>query len=102
MFAEPNRFARDPKTYNRLRTGASSSVRVGRVHYQQAGASARERLKAAAAQRWSVPVNEVETKNGVLTHTPTGRTFRYGEVADRQRRSHWIRNRRSKRRTNTR
>ena len=83
MFAEPNRFARDPNTYNRLRTGASSSVRLGRVHYQQVGASARERLKAAAAQEWRVPVGEVDAKNSVLTHRPTGRTLRYGEVAAR-------------------
>jgi isoquinoline 1-oxidoreductase subunit beta len=81
MFAEPNRFARDASTYTRLRTGASSSVRVGRVHYQQAGASARERLKAAAAEAWGVPVAEVGAKNSVLTHRPTGRTLRFGEVA---------------------
>jgi isoquinoline 1-oxidoreductase beta subunit len=81
MFADPNRFARDAGTYQRLRTGASSSVRVGRVHYQQAGASARERLKAAAAAEWQVPVREVDAKNSILTHRSTGRTLRYGEVA---------------------
>jgi isoquinoline 1-oxidoreductase beta subunit len=47
----------------------------------QLGASARERLKAAAAARWKVPVAEVEAGNSVLTHKPTGRTLRYGEVA---------------------
>jgi isoquinoline 1-oxidoreductase beta subunit len=47
----------------------------------QVGASARERLKAAAAERWSVPVSEIEAKHSVLTHTPTGRTLRYGEAA---------------------
>src|SRR5262245_19075439 len=83
MFAEPNRFARDPSAYSRLRTGASSSVRVGRVQYQQAGASARERLRAAAALQWGVPVGEVDAKNSVLTHKPTGRSLRYGEVAAR-------------------
>jgi isoquinoline 1-oxidoreductase beta subunit len=51
------------------------------VLYQQAGASARERLKAAAAQQWGVPVAEVTTKDGVLSHQPTGRKLRYGEVA---------------------
>jgi isoquinoline 1-oxidoreductase beta subunit len=63
-----------------LRTGASSSVRLGRVAYQQAGASARERLKAAAAQIWGVPAGEVDARNSVLTHRPTGRTLRFGEV----------------------
>jgi isoquinoline 1-oxidoreductase beta subunit len=49
----------------------------------QVGASARERLKTAAAQTWNVPVGEIEAKKSVLTHRPTGRTLRYGEVAAR-------------------
>jgi len=47
----------------------------------QMGASARERLKAAAAAEWKAPVAEIAAKDSVLTHTPTGRTLRYGEVA---------------------
>ncbi len=81
VFADPNRHLREKKLYDRLLTSASSSVRLGRVLYQQVGASARERLKAAAAREWNVPVAEIETKNSVLTHKPTGRTLRYGEVA---------------------
>jgi isoquinoline 1-oxidoreductase subunit beta len=81
VYADPNRHIRQNRAYDHLHTDASSSVRLGRVLYQQAGASARERLKAAAAQRWGVPVAEVTTKDGVLTHNPTGRRLRYGEVA---------------------
>jgi isoquinoline 1-oxidoreductase beta subunit len=81
VFADPNRHIRENNSYRRLYTAASSSVRLGRELYQQAGASARERLKAAAAQEWRVPVEEVATANGVLSHPPTGRTLRYGEVA---------------------
>ena len=81
VYADPNRHVRQNNVYDHLHTEASSSVRLGRVLYQQAGASARERLKAAAAQQWGVPVAEVTTKDGVLTHHPTGRTLRYGEVA---------------------
>ena len=47
----------------------------------QLGASARERLKAAAAAQWNVPAAEITTANSVLTHTPTGRTLKYGDVA---------------------
>ena len=47
----------------------------------QVGASARERLKAAAAARWDVPVAEVSVKNGTLIHESSGRSLRYGEVA---------------------
>jgi hypothetical protein len=81
VYAEPNRHMREHELYDHLHTEASSSVRLGRVLYQQAGASARERLKAAAAQQWNVPVSEVEARNSVLTHKPTGRTLRFGEVA---------------------
>jgi isoquinoline 1-oxidoreductase subunit beta len=81
VYADPNRHIHENNAYDHLHTEASSSVRLGRVLYQQAGASARERLKAAAAQQWGVPVAEVAAKDGVLSHKPTGRTLRYGEVA---------------------
>ncbi len=47
----------------------------------QVGASARERLKAAAAGHWNVPVQEIHAKNSVLTHGLSGRTLRFGEAA---------------------
>ena len=47
----------------------------------QLGASARERLKAAAAARWNVPAGEIDAVNSVLTHKPSKRKLRYGEVA---------------------
>lgn len=50
-------------------------------HALQLGASARERLKAAAAARWNVPVSEIEAKNSVLTHSSSRRRLRYGDVA---------------------
>src|SRR5258707_12720606 len=81
VYAEPNRHIREHNLYDHLHTEASSSVRLGRALYQQAGASARERLKTAAAQEWGVPVTEIEAKNSVLTHRPTGRSLRYGQVA---------------------
>ena len=81
VYAEPNRHIREHNLYDHLHTEASSSVRLGRVLYQQAGASARERLKAAAAAEWNVPVAEVEARKSVLTHKASGRTLRYGEVA---------------------
>lgn len=46
----------------------------------QVGASARERLKLAAAQQWNVPVAEVEAANSLLTHRGSGRTLSYGAV----------------------
>ncbi len=48
---------------------------------QRIGATARERLKLAAAARWDVPADEIEARQSVLTHTRTNRSLRYGEVA---------------------
>ena len=48
---------------------------------QQAGASARERLIAAAAKRWNVPASDCVAAMSKVTHKPTGRSFRFGELA---------------------
>ena len=58
-----------------------SSVKDGRYYLQLAGAEARERLLLAAAKSWGVPVEEVRSANGVITHLPSGRTTTYGQVA---------------------
>ncbi|MFC3712545.1 molybdopterin cofactor-binding domain-containing protein [Sphingoaurantiacus capsulatus] len=48
---------------------------------QQVGASARERLKAAAAARWGVPAGDIVAANSTLTHAASGRKLTYGDVA---------------------
>jgi isoquinoline 1-oxidoreductase beta subunit len=60
--------------------GRSTEQKLMRV-LQQAGASARERLKHAAAARWNVPVTEIRAERSVLSHAASGRSVRYGEVA---------------------
>ncbi|MBI4443391.1 MAG: xanthine dehydrogenase family protein molybdopterin-binding subunit [Acidobacteria bacterium] len=82
-YASVNRHFRENKVYQRLYTASSSSVRASRAYLQQAGASARERLMEAAAQQWGVPRSELTVKAGVITHTPTGRSLRYGQVAEK-------------------
>ncbi len=82
-YVSVNRHFRENKVYKRLITTSSSSVRLGRPYLQQAGASARERLMAAAAQTWGVPRAELTVKDGIITHKPTGRTLRYGQVAQK-------------------
>jgi isoquinoline 1-oxidoreductase beta subunit len=47
----------------------------------QAGASARERLIAAAAQRWNVSPSDCQALNSNVIHKPTGRTLDYGTLA---------------------
>ncbi|MGC1349663.1 MAG: molybdopterin cofactor-binding domain-containing protein, partial [Xanthobacteraceae bacterium] len=48
---------------------------------QQVGASARERLIAAAAARWNVPASECSAAQSVVTHKPSGQSLRFGELA---------------------
>jgi isoquinoline 1-oxidoreductase subunit beta len=63
-------------------TGASNSMKGSFLRYRQAGAKARARLVAAAAEAWQVPVAEVEVERGVLAHA-SGRRASFAELAVR-------------------
>jgi len=80
-YASANRNVRDNKVYGSLSTGGSRAVREQGELVQQAGASARERLIAAAAKRWNVAASECQAAMSKVTHKATGRTFRFGELA---------------------
>jgi isoquinoline 1-oxidoreductase subunit beta len=80
-YASANRNLKENKVYGSLSTGGSRAVRETGEMVQQAGASARERLIAAAAKRWNVPASDCAAAMSKVTHKPTGRTFRFGELA---------------------
>ncbi len=80
-YASPNRNVRENKVYGDMFSNGSRSVRASQKQMQQVGASARERLIAAAATRWNVPASECTAATSVVTHAPSGRTLRYGELA---------------------
>ncbi len=63
-------------------TGGSSSVRDSWLPMREAGAAARARLVAAAAQLWKVPPAECKTDEGKVIH-PSGLSASYGELAAR-------------------
>src|SRR5215472_1959711 len=65
-----------------MSTGGSRSVRGSQEYSRKAGAAAREMLIAAAAQQWNVPPAECQAAKSVVTHKPSGRSMRYGEVAE--------------------
>lgn len=71
----------DLKLYTRQFAGGSQSVRTTWKALRNAGASARHMLREAAAKSWSVPLDEVSTKAGVLLHEKTGKSATYGEMA---------------------
>jgi isoquinoline 1-oxidoreductase beta subunit len=80
-YASPNRNIRENKVYGDMFSNGSRTVRASQKRVQQVGASARERLIAAAATRWNVPATECTAAASVVTHAQSGRTLRYGEVA---------------------
>jgi len=80
-YASPNRSVRENNVYGDQASVGSRTVRESHEAMQKIGANARERLIAAAAQRWGVPTSECVAANSVITHKPTGKTLRFGEVA---------------------
>ncbi|MBK8259524.1 MAG: xanthine dehydrogenase family protein molybdopterin-binding subunit [Polyangiaceae bacterium] len=64
-------------------TGGSASVRTSWTPLRKAGATAREMLKAAAAQEWEVEKSEIVAQDGTLTHPPSGKKATYGQMAAR-------------------
>jgi isoquinoline 1-oxidoreductase beta subunit len=62
-------------------TGGSTSTMAMTEPMQQAGATARAMLVAAAAQKWQVPAAECTTKDSVVTHGKSGQRASYGELA---------------------
>lgn len=80
-YADPNEHFRRNKVWGSMSTGGSQGVRGSHQYVREAGAAAREMLKAAAAAKWKVPASECATAKGVITHEASKRTLRYGEVA---------------------
>src|SRR5919198_6427713 len=80
-YASANRSLRENRVYQRMATGGSGAVRRSREYLQQAGASARARLVAAAAQQWGVPASECRAESGMVIHQGSGRKVNYGAVA---------------------
>jgi isoquinoline 1-oxidoreductase beta subunit len=70
------------RVYVSFATGGSRSIRTSHEFLRQAGAAAREMLIAAAAQQWGVPAAECRAANSVITHPPSGRSVRFGAVAE--------------------
>jgi isoquinoline 1-oxidoreductase subunit beta len=80
-YASANRSLRENRVYQRMATGGSGAVRLSYKYLQQAGASARARLIAAAAREWGVPGGGCKAENGRVIHPASGRQVNYGAVA---------------------
>jgi isoquinoline 1-oxidoreductase subunit beta len=80
-YASANRSIREDRVYGDMFSHGSMSVRQSQKKMQQVGASARERLIAAAAARWNVTASECSAAQSVVTHKPSGQSLRFGELA---------------------
>jgi len=68
--------------YERQVAGGSQSIRQGWDGLREAGASAREMLKQAAANKWSVEITDVTAVNGEVVNNLTKEKFHYGELVE--------------------
>jgi isoquinoline 1-oxidoreductase beta subunit len=70
------------RVWRNFSTGGSRGIRESNDYVRQGGAAARMMLLQAAANAWSVPVADCAAAQSVITHRPSGRTLRYGQVAE--------------------
>jgi isoquinoline 1-oxidoreductase beta subunit len=77
----PARNLASKRAWGEMGTGGSRGIRTSQDYVRRGGAAARMMLLQAAADQWNVPVGELTVSNGVITHTSSNRTIRYGEVA---------------------
>jgi isoquinoline 1-oxidoreductase beta subunit len=70
----------DEETYGSQNTDGSRSIRDFYSALREAGATGRALLEAAAAKQWNVPLSEVQARQHVVGHRPSGRTIGYGAL----------------------
>ncbi|WP_276392088.1 xanthine dehydrogenase family protein molybdopterin-binding subunit [Eudoraea chungangensis] len=69
----------DTKNYTRQVAGGSQSIRFGWDPLRRTGATARQMLVNAAAEKWGVDPSECNTNAGIITNSK-GEKLGYGEV----------------------
>ena len=69
------------RIWGNFSTGGSRGIRESQDYVRKGGAAARMMLIQAAANEWSVPAADCRVANGVITHSASGRSTRYGKVA---------------------
>ena len=61
-------------------TGGSSSISFFWEKIRLVGATSREMLKTAAAQKWEVLISECRAEDGKILHSGSNRALSYGEL----------------------
>ena len=71
----------DAKRYERQLTGGSGAIKHSWERLRKAGATAKQLLVEAAAQKWSVNVSTCKAENGFVISS-TGQKLSYGELSE--------------------
>ncbi|WP_375457671.1 molybdopterin cofactor-binding domain-containing protein [uncultured Enterovirga sp.] len=69
------------RIWGAMSTGGSRGIRESHQYVREGGAAARAMLVQAAANGWGVPASDCRVEKGVVTHSGSGRTTTYGQVA---------------------
>jgi isoquinoline 1-oxidoreductase beta subunit len=81
-YPTPGESVKRKRAWGDFSTGGSRGIRESHEYVRKGGAAARLMLTQAAANQWKVPVAECSAANSVVTHGPTKRRLRYGQVAE--------------------
>ena len=81
-YPTPGQSVARKRVWGDFSTGGSRGIRMSHEYVRIGGATAREMLIQAAAQKWNVAAADCSAANSVITHKASGRTTTYGEVAE--------------------
>ena len=81
-FVPPHVNLAQKRAWGDMSTGGSRGIRGSVEYVRQGGAAARAMLVQAAAAQWGVPAGECRTKASAVLHPPSGRSVRYGAIAE--------------------
>lgn len=81
-YPPPGENLKRDRVWGSYSTGGSRGIRDSHDYVRKGGAAARHMLVAAAAEQWGVPAGECTAASSVITHGPSGRTLRFGELAE--------------------
>jgi isoquinoline 1-oxidoreductase beta subunit len=80
-FVSPEMNLANKRAWGDMSTGGSRGIRASVDYVRKGGATGRAMLIEAAAKQWGVPAGECSAALSVVTHTPSGKQVRYGEIA---------------------
>jgi isoquinoline 1-oxidoreductase subunit beta len=80
-YPTPGESLKRNRVWGAFSTGGSRGIRTSHDYVRKGGAAARIMLVQAAANRWKVPAAECAARKSLVTHMPSGRSFRFGELA---------------------